>query len=189
MAQRSVLAETPVQRIQLPKVPAGLVLDIGGGGEGLVSRVAELRVCVVDLNLSKIREARIYGADAEWLACDGRSLCFGAEVFDTATLWFSLSYLGDQYQKQLVIKEIYRVLQGGGKLSILGIVLDESCEAVTFRGQFRFPDGYVSQMSYRVRGDQLQDCDTMREMLTKEGFEMVSSTDHAHWFEMLAAKL
>jgi ubiquinone/menaquinone biosynthesis C-methylase UbiE len=188
MTRRPVLVETPVQEIQLPVVPAGRVLDIGGGGEGLVSRIAESRACVVDLSMNKIREAQMYEADAEWFACDGRSLCFQAEAFDTATLWFSLSYLHDRYQKQLIIREIHRVLRSTGKVSILAILLDESCEALTFRGQLRFPDGYVSQMSYRVRGDQLQNCDAVREMLTKDGFEVVTSTEHVHWFEMLAAK-
>ncbi|MHA2042161.1 MAG: hypothetical protein ACW975_09890 [Candidatus Thorarchaeota archaeon] len=52
--------ETPVQKIELKHLPRkGWIIDIGGGGEGLVSRIETSRVCAVDINLDRIREAKV----------------------------------------------------------------------------------------------------------------------------------
>ena len=188
MANDSARLETPVQEVNLPEVPLGRVVDVGGGGEGIVSRLAEGRVCVVDTSLSKIREARIYGAAAEWFVGDGKSLPFGNSTFDAATLWFSLAYMGGQEDKELALRETSRVLRAAGSLSILGIVVDDSCEAVTFNGRFIYPDGYVSKMSYRVKGKVRNDHQVIGRILRKAGFEVASAEDNVYWFEIDALK-
>ena len=47
--------ETPEQSNKLERLESdGLILDLGGGGEGLVSRIEGDRVCVVDIRMSEI---------------------------------------------------------------------------------------------------------------------------------------
>ncbi|MHA2433722.1 MAG: hypothetical protein ACXADO_10885, partial [Candidatus Thorarchaeota archaeon] len=60
----------------------GLIIDVGGGSEGLVSRLEKERVCVVDISLNKVREAQIYVSPAQWAVSDGRHLCFRTGSFD-----------------------------------------------------------------------------------------------------------
>lgn len=188
MVGESVRVVTPIQEVHLPVVPPGLILDVGGGGEGIVSRLAEKNACIVDVNLDKIREAQIYGADVEWFACDGQSLCFRSSTFDSATLWFSLAYFSSRMDKELALLEVSRVLRKRGILSILGMLIEDTCETMTFNGHFIYPDGYVSRMSYRVKGNQQQNLGIIKKLVEESGFNAVTSTDHGYWFEMMALK-
>ena len=58
---------TPIQEITLKPIQTdGLILDIGGGGEGLVSRIEGAKVCAVDIRMSEIREAQIHAPPSNW---------------------------------------------------------------------------------------------------------------------------
>lgn len=180
--------ETPVVEISLPRVPLGLVLDIGGGGEGLVSRIAHRRVCVIDCSLSKLREARIYGAGSEWFACDGREICFKSEAFDVATLWFSLAYIPETEHKIQVLREAHRVLKPEARISILGMNVDGRSESFTFRAGFILPREPASRMSYRVKGSQHQTLESIVDILEETGFTGISSQEYEHWFVLDASR-
>ena len=111
--------EPPIQHIHLQDIiHERRIIDVGGGGEGLVARIAGPRVCVVDSNIDKIREARIYEENSNWFNCDAASLCFKDASFDMATLWFSLGYMRSWQLKEQVLKETYRVLRDDARLSI-----------------------------------------------------------------------
>jgi 2-polyprenyl-3-methyl-5-hydroxy-6-metoxy-1,4-benzoquinol methylase len=59
--QNASTFEVPTQKIRLDRLPQGEpILDIGGGGEGLVSRIEGARVCAIDIRMDEIREARIH---------------------------------------------------------------------------------------------------------------------------------
>ena len=124
--ERSVF-ETPLQHIELLELPSeDLILDIGGGGEGLASRIGKQRVCSVDFRISEIREAQIHDAPANWFVCDGRALCFVNSSFDYATLWFSLGYMRDDVTKKKVLNEVFRVLKPGQSALMLEYTSDNS---------------------------------------------------------------
>jgi len=180
---------TPIQEISLrPIQTGGLILDIGGGGEGLVSRIEGKKVCAVDIRLSEIREAQIHGPPSNWFVGDGQHLCFQDSVFDVVTLWFSLGYMSDWSIKKNVLKEAYRVLDKKGQLSILASKIPKDCEHLIFWGNFTLPDGTVSQTGYGVRGGQDQTIDRVVYLLELLGFE-VSSQDNGAWFEIQAIKI
>ncbi|MBE0525600.1 MAG: class I SAM-dependent methyltransferase [Candidatus Thorarchaeota archaeon] len=181
--------ETAIQKIRLSKLHSdGPILDIGGGGEGLVSRIEGEKVCAVDIRLSEIREAQIHGPPANWFVGDGQALCFQNNVFDVVTLWFSLGYMSDWSIKTNVLKEAHRVLGKGGKLSILASNIPKSCKRLTFWGHFTFPDGTVSQTGYGVRGGQDQTLDRMTELLGNIGFKIQTREDNDAWFKIKAIK-
>ncbi|MHA1615687.1 MAG: class I SAM-dependent methyltransferase, partial [Candidatus Thorarchaeota archaeon] len=151
MEKQSSNCTTPIQKIALKQIQTeGRILDIGGGGEGLVSRIGGTKVCALDIRISEIREARIHGPPSNWFVGDGQALCFQENVFDVVTLWFSMGYMSDWVIKQRVLKEAHRVLVEGGKLSILASRIPESCERLTFWGHFTFPDDTISQIGYGV---------------------------------------
>lgn len=182
--------ETAIQKIRLHELNSdGLILDIGGGGEGLVSRIEGSKVCAIDIRLSEIREAQIHGPPANWFVGDGQTLCFQDDAFDVVTLWFSLGYMSDWVIKERVLKEAHRVLQKNGKVSILASNIPESCERLIFWGHFTLPDSTVSQTGYGVRGGQNQTLDRIAKLLENTGFKIQSKEDNDAWFKIQATKM
>jgi ubiquinone/menaquinone biosynthesis C-methylase UbiE len=189
MEEHSTTNTTSIQKISLdPLHSEGMILDIGGGGEGLVSRITEAKVCALDIRISEIREAQIHGSPANWFVGDGQSLCFQDGVFDTVALWFSLGYMKDWSTKENVLKEAYRVLNQKGKISILASNITGSYERLIFWGHFTFPDGTVSQIGYGVRGGQDQTLERLTSLLQKIGFKIQSQENNDAWFRIQATK-
>ena len=61
--------------IELKALPStGSIIDVGGGGEGFVSRIGGSQVYAVDIEMNKIREAQIHGLESQWILADGRAL-------------------------------------------------------------------------------------------------------------------
>ena len=190
MEEQTSTYTTSIQKIILEHIETeGLILDIGGGGEGLVSRIEGSKVCAIDIRMSEIREAQIHGPPANWFVGDGQSLCFQGDTFEVATLWFSLGYMSDWSIKQGVLEEVHRVLDKDGTLSILASNIPESCERLTFWGHFTLPDGSVSQTGYGVRGGQGQTLDRIIELLEDTGFKIQSKEDNDVWFKIQATKM
>jgi ubiquinone/menaquinone biosynthesis C-methylase UbiE len=181
--------ETPLQEVELKHLPQeGLIIDIGGGGEGLVSRIETSRVCVVDINLNKIREAMIYGQVTQWILSDASMLSVKDERFNVATLWFSLGYIQDWDSKKQAIAEVARVLRRSGQISILGARITCSDSRFVMRAIFHFPDGSISKMSYGMDGTQRQDAEAVVRLLQETGFSNITSEDNGHWFRVDARK-
>jgi len=190
MEGQSSTHTTSIQKITLEYIQTeGLILDIGGGGEGLVSRIVGSKVCAVDIRMSEIREAQIHGPPANWFVGDGQALCFQDKVFDVVTLWFSLGYMSDWSIKQCVLEEAHRVLRNTGRLSILASNIPESCERLIFWGHFTLPDGTVSQTGYGVKGGQDQTLERVVDLLKDIGFKIQSQEDNEAWFKIKAIKI
>lgn len=184
-----VRVETPVQQITLKRLnPEGLILDIGGGGEGLVSRIEGKRVCALDIRMSEIREAQIHGAPANWIVGDGRNLGFSNSSFDEVTLWFSLGYMRNWDTKRRVLEEARRVLKEQGSISIMATKIPESTEEFVFWAHFILPDGTVSKTGYGVRGNQGQTMESVIKLLEKLEFKILSAVDHEAWFNITAKR-
>jgi ubiquinone/menaquinone biosynthesis C-methylase UbiE len=182
--------ETQVQQINLQQFSGnGLILDIGGGGEGLVSRIEGDRVCALDIRMSEIREAQIHGHSSNWFVADGANLCFKDEVFDIVTLWFSLGYMSDWNTKRAVLEAAYRVLKKNGRLSIMSSRIPESDERLIFWATFTLPDGALSKTGYGVKGGQNQTCPKILELVTKVGFRQHLYEDHHEWFKIESRKM
>ena len=183
MKVQTDLYSVPMQEIHLERIDAdGYILDIGGGGEGLVSRIEGGRVCSVDISMTKLRDAQLYGSDAQWIVSDGRNLCLRENTFSVATVWFSLGYLGDWQSKRSVFTELTRVLKSEGKVSILASRIDCKEEKHLFNARFILPDGNISQVGYKVKGNQSQTLESTRELMEKAGFKVTRTNDHEYWF-------
>jgi len=181
---------TSIQKIALEHIDTeGLILDIGGGGEGLVSRIEGSKVCAVDIRMSEIREAQIHGPPANWFVGDGQALCFQDKVFDVVTLWFSLGYMSDWSTKQSVLQEAHRVLCNGGRLSVMASNIPKSYEHLIFWGHFTLPDGSISQTGYGVKGGQNQTLERIIELLGITEFKILSHEDNDAWFKIQAIKI
>ncbi len=181
--------ETPLQTIELRELPGnGHIIDVGGGGEGLVSRIGGAQVCAVDIDMNKIREAQIHGFSSQWLLADAQTLPLKDASFDTATLWFSLGFIRDWSAKEQVVDEVVRVLKPEGLISILGATIDCLEDRFLLKAQFSFADGTISRMSYGLAGRQNQTIESVTEILRRAGLAVLSAEDNAFWFRIEGRK-
>jgi len=98
----------------------GLVLDIGGGGEGVIGRLKGKQVVAIDIRLNELVET-IDGPLK--VVMDARTLTFKDGSFTTATAFFSLMYMKTRKDHQTVMSEAWRVLKPGGHLHLWDVDL------------------------------------------------------------------
>lgn len=111
------------QTIALDGVDAsGLILDMGGGGEGIIGMLEGEQVVAIDRRKRELEEA----ADGPLkIVMDARDLQFLDGSFEVVTSFFTLMYL-DRADHEQVFEEAYRVLVPGGRFLIWGCNLLES---------------------------------------------------------------
>lgn len=100
--------------IHLKKTITGSILDIGGGGEGIIGRVYPAQVTAIDIRREELEEAP---GDFTRIQMDACRLGFKDESFDHVTAFYCLMYLEKPDHEQ-VIHEACRVLKPGGQLHI-----------------------------------------------------------------------
>ena len=91
----------------------GRILDVGGGGEGIIGIYKGVQVIAIDRRKSELEEA----ADGEYLKIimDAKDLQFLDETFETVTAFYTLMYVPMENRKE-IFEEIHRVLKKGGEL-------------------------------------------------------------------------
>jgi len=100
----------------------GFILDIGGGGEGVIGQLKGKDVVAIDFRKDELLEA----ADGPLkIIMDARDLKFLDESFSTATAFFALMYLKEKEDHIKVFQEAARVLEPGGILHMWEIDLAE----------------------------------------------------------------
>ncbi|MBY9016624.1 MAG: class I SAM-dependent methyltransferase [Candidatus Lokiarchaeota archaeon] len=104
------------QKIDLTDVKlTGRILDIGGGGEGIIGQLKGESVIAIDRRESELKEAPL--GDYLKIIMDAKDLKFLDESFDTATAFFTLMYVPiENHQK--IFQEIHRVLKKGGEFLV-----------------------------------------------------------------------
>ena len=100
--------------IELRKELSGRILDIGGGGEGIIGRLYQEQVIAIDNRQEELDEAP---TGFEKLLMDATDLRFKNATFDHVTFFFTLMFMHREDQKQAVA-EAARVLKSGGTLHI-----------------------------------------------------------------------
>lgn len=90
---------------------SGYILDIGGGGEGVIGRLKGRDVVAIDLRREELEEAANGFLKIEM---DARDLKFLDETFNSATAFFSLMYVGTEEDQKRILEEVWRVLKPKG---------------------------------------------------------------------------
>ena len=102
--------------------PEGRVLDIGGGGEGIIGRLLGERAVSIDKWSKELIEAREAGSGALMIEMDATDMRFLDETFDACTAFFSLMYMEPREQER-VFKEVWRVLKHGADFWVWDITI------------------------------------------------------------------
>ena len=168
------------QHISLQELPHGSVLDIGGGGEGVIAQAGGPRVVAIDKLVSASQEARGKALDVPWIVADATALPFADHCFDHATAFFSCMYMPGDVQEK-AFRETRRVLKKGGEFWIWDAHIAPKGKVFAIRLQVDLDAGRTIDTVYGVRA-KAQSAATIGSLLRQAGLEPETVTNRKDWF-------
>jgi len=98
----------------------GRILDLGGGGQAIISQCKGEQVVAIDSNRNELEESP--DNKALKVIMNAKELKFLDNTFDTVTAFFTFMYIPVE-DYEIIFKEIYRVLKIGGAFVIWDVVM------------------------------------------------------------------
>ena len=174
----------PHQEVTLPDIDnrGGLILDVGGGGEGIIGLLKGQDVVAIDMRKDELEETT---NDALKVVMDARDLKFIDESFTVATVYFTFMYIPED-DFEAIFREIWRVLRPEGELLIWDAIVEvppEEREKKRFVVILKthFPNGQENQTGYGgiVRD---QDLESFLKPAQKVGFKVLEKDVSEYMF-------
>lgn len=160
------------QSIELnPIETEGLILDIGGGGAGIIGKLNGKKVVAIDPVKKELEETQNCALK---IVMDATNLKFLSETFTECTAFFSFMYIPENKHLK-VFKEAYRVLKNGGRFLLWDVKIPERLSGYrTFvvHLKVRLPSGKV-ETGYGTSWDKIQNITYFKELAQKTGFEVL----------------
>ncbi|MEW5826314.1 MAG: bifunctional GNAT family N-acetyltransferase/class I SAM-dependent methyltransferase [Candidatus Bipolaricaulota bacterium] len=146
------MQEMTVQHVAVEDLPsAGWILDLGGGGEGMIGRLAGERVVAIDRRRDELEEAP---PGPLKITMDARELGFLDGSFSTVTAFFTFLYISGEDHRR-VFEEAFRILSPGGRFLIWDAILpprdDEGKDIVVVPVRVVLPTGKAVSTRYGAR--------------------------------------
>ncbi len=168
------------QEVAVADFPAeGFILDIGGGGEGVIGQLKGNQVISIDPYKDELENAPSTNLK---IVMDGRDLKFIDNSFNTTAIFYTLMYIGAGDHEK-VFQEVKRVLKHGGRLLIWDVNLpvwkDPSKEFGVYKFKFRLPHTEITT-GYGARFPQNADQNMQYyiDLARKTGFKVLSAKDN-----------
>ncbi|MHA2225294.1 MAG: class I SAM-dependent methyltransferase [Candidatus Hodarchaeales archaeon] len=177
---------TQAQKITIDTIPNGFVIDIGGGGEGVIAQIGKNKVTVIDKHQEEIDEARSKSPTSKWILADATRLEYDTGYFDNATAFFSGMYMNiETFEK--VCTEVYRVLKNNGEFWIWDAKISENKELFIIRLSIILPNGKKIRTAYgsRIKNRSLSE---IKQKLQIAKFHVEIKENHQKWFFLKARK-
>ncbi|MGE5741175.1 MAG: class I SAM-dependent methyltransferase [Candidatus Aminicenantes bacterium RBG_16_66_30] len=180
----------PRQYVPVDSFPAkGLILDIGGGGWGVIGQLKGQQVIAIDISDKELLEAP--PGPLLKIVMDARELKFLDGTFSTATVLFTFMFMSPADHEK-VYRELHRVLAPGGRLLIWDSVLprleDPRKRYAMIPVTFKLPGKEVnaSYGTYLVPGG--QGLAHFEELARQTGFTVVAKRSAQAWFFLELSK-
>jgi len=167
----------------------GFVLDIGGGGEGIIGRLKGKQAVAIDIRKGELDEIL---AGPQKVVMDARQLAFPDGSFQTATAFFSMMYLKTRGDHQQVISEAWRVLKPGAHLHLWDVDLSKRpgrrkeffLVRLRYRvGEFENGTGYGMRWPEEPRGEEYY-----LQLASQAGFQHLTTAREKHIFYLVFIK-
>ncbi len=162
----------------------GFILDIGGGGEGVIGQLKEKQVIAIDRNRRELEEAP--GGPLK-IVMNAGELHFLDNAFDTATAFFTLMFI-KEVEHQKVFDEVFRVLSPGGRFFVWDINLpkytDQEKEIVAVYLNIRLPHKEIKTGYGAKWPSQNLDAPYYLRLAQRAGFQLVSQTKTDETFHL-----
>ncbi len=113
----------PTQSIELsPLRTDGFILDIGGGGEGIIGKLNGAQAVAIDTSERELAETK---NEALKIIMDATDLKFLPDSFAICTAFFSLMYIPKSKHSK-VFEEAHRVLKANGQFLLWDVTIPET---------------------------------------------------------------
>ena len=142
--------QKPIIRTSIREL-GGTILDVGAGDEAVIARACRSDIVCIDTSKDQIMEAKLKGVNSPWVLCDACNMPFGSEVFDIATLLFSLMYIKTP-EKNIVLSEIKRVLKKDGAIHLWDTIVEEKPDPYIAQVEVTLPSNKKISAGYGVGG-------------------------------------
>ena len=169
------------QEVSVPDFEAsGYILDIGGGGEGIIGRLKGEQVVAIDPSRRELEEAP---SGPLKIVMDATDLQFLDSSFLTATSFFTLMYV-KAADHERVLREVFRVLKPGGRFLIWEVKLpprlDKDKDIAAFPLVIRLPGEDVETAYGASWPKRQQDPGYYLALAAKVGFRVVDRWEKDH---------
>lgn len=175
------------QRITMKPIETeGLILDIGGGGEGIVGRLSGKQVVAIDKRIDELQETK---NESLKIVMDATDLKFLPSTFDAATSFFSLMYIKNEHHLK-VFKEIHKVLRSNGKFHIWDVRIPakgENKKVFVIPLEVTLPGGKVNT-GYGIGWEnKVQDLRYFKNLAGETGFKIIGewAKDEIFYLELI----
>jgi ubiquinone/menaquinone biosynthesis C-methylase UbiE len=158
------------------------ILDIGGGGEGIIGQLKGRQVVAIDSNRRELEEA---ATGPLKIVMDARELLFLTGSFEIATSFFALMYIQTADHKR-VFEEVFRVLEPEGRFLIWDVKfpprLADDKDIAAFYLRVKLPDRQVETGYGTKWPEQILNLSYYQELAEEVGFRISEQSENGQVF-------
>ena len=174
-----------MEMLELTKEIKGKILDIGGGGEGIIGRLYRWQVTAIDNRKEELDEAP---NGFEKILMDATELQYAENAFDNVTFFYSLMFMNEKDQ-QIALREAARVVKENGEIHIWDCKIDTAYpQPFCIDVDVKLPDEKI-HTTYGVGKCDTQSEQSIRKMCENAGLEVETVEADGKQFYMKCKKV
>lgn len=164
------------------------ILDIGGGGEGVIGGLYGKRVIAIDKRQDELDAA---AEGPVKIVMDASNLTFKDKYFDAATSFFTMMFI-DKDDHKKVFDEVYRVLKSGSNFILWDAVIPKENESkkdiFIIELEINTPNRLIETSYGVLKKNNEQDLKYFKKLGKKAGFKIESEGEYGKIFKIVFYK-